>query len=198
MGQLSFYSAEARSARVADLAGLLCGQGQAVGFGRGTAARLSVVVDDAWRAGALVGACAERGVVAELGRSESGHPLVRTAFRADLTALAGLWLRGAVKSVPSGFVPDGSALRIWALTAGRPDGGGYVLGLDPHVPDTHGPLVASLGRAGLPARLLGPRGGGPAVRITGRRRLERLAELVGPSPDGAAERSWPRRPEAGA
>lgn len=191
MDQLSFYSAEARAARVADLAGLLCGPGQAVGFGRGTAARLSVVVDDAWRAKALVRACAERGVVAEFGSSDAGHPSVRTAFRADLTELAGAWLRGAVKSVPSGFVPDGSALRIWALAAGRPDGNGYLLGLDPHVPETHGPLVTSLGRAGLSAKLLGPRGGGPALRITGRRRLERLVELVGPTPDGAIGRVWP-------
>lgn len=191
MGQLSFYSAEARGPRVADLAGLLCGPGQAVGFGRGTAARLSVVVDDDWRARALVEACGERGVVAELGRSDSGHPAVRTAFRADLTELAGQWLRGAVKSVPNGFVPDGSALRMWVLAAGHPTRGGYLLGLDPHVPETHGALVASLGRAGLSASLLRPRGGGPALRITGRRRLERLVELVGPAPAGAIGRVWP-------
>ena len=88
MDQLSFFSAEARHPRVADLAGMLCGPGQAVGFGRGTAARLSVVVADDWRARSLVRACEERGVGAELDRSEADHPLVRTAFRADLTELA--------------------------------------------------------------------------------------------------------------
>ncbi|MEU6128650.1 hypothetical protein ABZ805_05690 [Saccharopolyspora sp. NPDC047091] len=191
MDQLSFFSAEARHPRVADLAGLLCGPGQAVGFGRGTAARLSVVVVDDWRARSLVRACDDRGVAAELGRSEEGHPLVRTAFRADLTGLAGQWLRGAVKSVPADFAPDGAALRLWALAAGRPVPGGYLLGLDPHAPETYEPLAVALARAGLPARCMGPRAGGPALRVTGRRRIERLAELVGPTPDGAIERTWP-------
>lgn len=191
MDQLSFFSAEARHPRVADLAGMLCGPGQAVGFGRGTAARLSVVVADDWRARSLVRACEERGVGAELDRSETDHPLVRTAFRADLTELARDWLRGAMKSVPADFSPDGAALRIWALTAGRPVPGGYLLGLDPHAPDTHEPMASALSRAGLPTRCLGPRAGGPALRVTGRRRVERLAELVGPTPDGAIERTWP-------
>ncbi|RCW40191.1 hypothetical protein DFQ14_11271 [Halopolyspora algeriensis] len=195
MGQLSFFSAEARLPRIADLAGILCGPGQAVGFGRGTAARLSVVVADTWRADSLVAACAERGVEAELGRSDEGYPLLRTAFRADLTELAGRWLRGAVKSVPSEFVPDGPVLRLWVLTAGHPDaGGGYSLGLDPHAPDTHAPLASALDRAGLPAKLVGPRGGGPVLRVSGRRRVERLAELVGPVPAGAVGRCWPPAP----
>jgi hypothetical protein len=189
--QLSFFSAEARHPRVADLAGLLCGPGQAVGFGRGTAARISVVVADDWRARALSAACAERGVIAEATRSEEGHPLLRTAFRSDLTDLARHWLRGAVKSVPSGFAPDGAALRIWALASGRLESSGYVLGLDPHAPETHDALASALARAGLPARRIGSRGGGPALRVTGRRRIERLAELVGPTPDGAIERTWP-------
>ncbi|GAA4836897.1 hypothetical protein [Saccharopolyspora rosea] len=191
MDQLSFFSAEARQPRIADLAGLLCGPGQAVGFGRGTAARLSVVVAEEWRARALVAACAERGVDAQLGRSDEGRPLVRTAFRADLTALAARWLRGAVKSVPADFAPDGPALRIWALTAGCAEPSGYRLGLDPHAPDTHAPLVAALRRSGLETRPIGPRAGGPALRLTGRKRLARLAELVGPTPDGAIERTWP-------
>lgn len=191
MDQLSFYSSEARRPRVADLAGVLCGPGQAVGFGRGTAARVSVVMPELWRARSLVQACAERGVDAEIGRSEEGHPLVRTPFRADLTELARQWLRGAVKSVPEAFVPDGSALRIWALTAGRLDPGGYSLGLDPHAQETHEPLVMALARSGIPAKLIGARAGGPALRVTGRRRIERLAELVGPTPDGAIERTWP-------
>ncbi|MER7010623.1 hypothetical protein ABT324_04245 [Saccharopolyspora sp. NPDC000359] len=189
--QLSFYSAEARQPVIADLAGLLCGPGQAVGFGRGTAARLSVVVDAEWRARSLVEACAQRGVEAELGRSDEGRPLVRTAFRTDLTGLAAQWLRGAVKSVPAGYVPDGAALRIWALTAGSAEPSGYRLGLDPHAPDTHAPLAAALLGCGLPAKPVGPRAGGPALRVTGRRRLARLAELVGPTPDGAIERTWP-------
>lgn len=191
MDQLSFYSAEAQQPRISDLAGVLCGPGQAVGFGRGTAARISVVVAEPWRAHALAAACADRGVAAEISTSDSGLPLVRTAFRSDLTALAGQWLRGAVKSVPADLTPNGGVLRVWALSAGRLEPGGYVLGLDPHAPDTHAALVSALGRAGLPAKVIGPRGGGPALRVTGRRRIARLAELVGPTPVGAIERTWP-------
>ncbi|GAB3296592.1 hypothetical protein [Parasphingorhabdus pacifica] len=191
MDQLSFFSAEARRPRVADLAGLLCGPGQAVGFGRGTAARVSVVVLEDWRARSVVAACAERGIAAEVDRSAEGNPLVRTAFRSDLTGLAGQWLRGAVKSVPRGYVPDGPALRFWALAAGRMDPAGYFLGLDPHSEATHEPLAQALAHGGLPAAFVGTRAGGPGLRVTGKRRLARLAELVGPAPVGAIERTWP-------
>ncbi|SDP95325.1 hypothetical protein SAMN04487905_11753 [Actinopolyspora xinjiangensis] len=194
MGQLSFFSAEARPARVADLAGLLCGHGELTGFGRGTAARLSVVLAESWRAHALVEVFRARGVSVELSHTERGESLLRTSFRADLTQLATEWLHGAVKSVPNGFNPDGSALRVWTLTAGVPTGGGYLLGLDPDVPETHGPLASSLGRAGLPARVVGPSGAEPALRIVGRRRLTRLAELVGPAPEGAPGGAWPSSP----
>jgi hypothetical protein len=191
VGQLSFYSADAREPCVADLAGLLCGPGQAVSFGRGTAARVSVVVAEPWRARALALSCAERGVHANVRRSEEGHPVVRTAFRADLAGLAGAWLRGAVKAVPDGFELDGSALRMWAVASGRVEATGYLLGLDPHAAGTHEPLMAALARSGLPATLLGARSGGPALRVTGRRRLRRLAELVGPTPPGVQEWTWP-------
>lgn len=191
--QLSFFSSEARSPRIVDLSGTLCGPGQTVGFGAGTAARLSVVVDEPCRARALAAAYAERGVDAELARSAEGHPLVRTAFRVDLVPLATAWLRGAVKSVPAGFELDGPALRMWALAAGRPGPGAatYLLGLDPHAPDTYEPLASALARAGLPATLLGPRSGGPLLRIAGRRRLHRLSELVGCVPAGADGGMWP-------
>ena len=190
--QLSFYSVDARPPAVADLAGMLCGPGQTVRFGRGGSARLSLVVADRWRVVALAAECAARGVLAELAVSgDEDRPLLRTAFRADLAELAAAWTRGAVKAVPAGYVPDGPALRLWAQAAGRCDGRGYLLGLDPHAPDTHEPLAAALARAGLTPVLLGPRGGGPAVRITGRRRLGRLVELVGAAPPGAAPGVWP-------
>jgi hypothetical protein len=189
--QMSFFSVDARPSAVADLAGVLCGHGQAVRFGRGGSARLSVVVADRWRVVALAAECAARGVVAELATSEEGLPLLRTAFRADLAGLAASWIRGAVKAVPVGFVPDGPALRLWAQTAGRPEGRGYLFGLDPHAPDTHEPLGAALTMAGLAPVLVGPRAGGPALRLTGRRRLGRLAELVGAVPPGAPPDAWP-------
>lgn len=187
--QLSFFSAEVSPPRLADLAGVLCGHGQLVSFGR-TAARLSVVVDEMWRAQVLAEACAERGVRGQIATSDEGHPLVRTAFRADLIGLANAWTKGAVKAVPSGFRLDGQALRLWALSGGDWTHGGYLLPLDPRAPETHAPLTAALADTGLHGTPLGVRAGGPGLRLTGRRKLSRLAELVGPAPD-VAEPHWP-------
>lgn len=189
--QLSFFSVDARRPAVGDLGGLLCGPGQTVRFGRGGSARLSVVVADSWRATALANECAGRGVEVDIATSDDGRPLLRTAFRADLAELAANWMRGAVKAVPDGLELDGHTLRLWAQTCGRADARGYLLGLDPHAPDTHAALSAALVRSGFPAVLLGPRGGGPAVRITGRRRLAQFVELVGPPPPGASIDCWP-------
>ncbi|GAA3891894.1 hypothetical protein GCM10022243_66020 [Saccharothrix violaceirubra] len=192
MGQLSFFSAEARAPRVGDLAGLLCGPGRALGFARGRAARVSVALDEPGRGPALVSAMAERGVEARVGTcAEKGNPEVTTAFRTDLTGLAGQWLRSGTKVVPDDFAPDGGVLRLWALAAGRWVESGYVLGLDPDAPDTHEPLRKALATAGLPATLSAPKAGGPALRVNGRRRLERLAELVGRAPTGVTGRTWP-------
>ncbi|GGP36080.1 hypothetical protein [Saccharothrix coeruleofusca] len=212
MGQLSFFSAEARQPCVGDLAGVLCGPGQVLGFARGRAARVSVGLEERWRAPALVAAFAERGVQAEARSVEAPPPEdgaedaegdaagnagpvrtweVRTAFRADLRGLAARWLRGAEKAVPEGFTPHGGVLRMWALASGRWVESGYLLGLDPLAPATHEPLRTALAAAGLPAALLTPRAGPPALRVVGRRRLERLAELVGRAPRGVAERTWP-------
>jgi hypothetical protein len=194
--QISFFSAEVEGHAVADLAGLLCGPGQAVSFGRGTAARVSMVIRDNWRAGALVAACAERGVDLEVGVTPEGNPLVRTAFRSDLAGLAAAWLRGAIKAVPAGFAASGPALRVWALGAGRwsPTGTSYLFGLDPHAPGTHQVLLSVLARAGLPATLTGVRGGNPALRVIGKQRLGRLADLVGALPAKASAADWPSDP----
>lgn len=199
MGQLSFYSADANAPRVTDLAGVLCGPGQATGFGAGTAARLSVVLDQRPRARALLAACAERGVEAFAGPTEDGRVQVRTAFRTDLVDLAAAWLgdtpdgplTGTVKSVPERLRLDGVTLRMWALVAGRWSESGYLLGLDPVSPQTHQPLVDALVLAGLPVGLVDAAAGGPAVRVTGVRRLARLAELVGDAPPGLPAHDWP-------
>ncbi|WP_245379263.1 hypothetical protein [Kibdelosporangium banguiense] len=187
---MSFFSAEAMQPGVADLAGLLCGPGQVVRFAR-AAARLSVAVDEPWRRAALAAAFAERGVDAELGVSEEEHPQVRTAFRTDLIGLADAWTPGAVKAVPVGLALDGAVLRLWALATGRWVENGYLLGLDPGAPETHEPLVQAVTRIGLPASLLGVRAGGPGLRLTGRRRIGRLVELVGRAPTPASEPHWP-------
>lgn len=195
--QLSFYSAVACPPRVADLAGVLCGGGTVVPFGSGEAARLSIALDEHWRVRALAAACAERGIETELDAAEqqADRPLLRTAFRADLAWLAERWLRGHAKVVPAGLYPDGGLLRLWAIVAGSRVGSGYQLGLDPDAPHIHEALGTVLARGGLVAVPVsdpksGP-GGGPALRITGRRRAARLAELVGDPPSAAAADRWP-------
>lgn len=306
MGQLSFYSADAHPCALSDLEGVLCGRGQVVVFGRGTTARLSVILgapppppeedeedekdeevgaeaagshpaevaadepapdepapaadddpdaaraldpDDLefldldpeelaavlapttvpargsrrpvtsganaladpsplpppvvapvvlapadpvaeWRARQLRDAFRTRGVDAELARAPDGRPVVRSAFRADLTGLAQRWTRGAVKAVPDGLELDGPRLRHWVLSAGRRAGHAYVLGLDPHAEHTHAPLLAASHRAGLGATL-GVSRQEPCLRIIGRRRQGRLGELVGDPPRDLAADVWP-------
>ena len=65
------FSAQASAVSLDDLAGLLCAQGQVHGFGRGTAARVSIVVAERWRAIEIVRACAERGLSAEQSSTEA-------------------------------------------------------------------------------------------------------------------------------
>jgi hypothetical protein len=197
VGQLSFYSADATQPRVADLAGVLCGPGQAIGFGAGTAVRLAVPVTQRWRAVALVAAFAERGVDAVIVGSE-GDWLVRTAFRADLVPLANAWSAVAAPATLAGADRnrlDGATLRLWALAAGRSSATGYLLGLDPLSPWTHRPLVTALVRAGVSPALLDSTDsgadGGPALRVSGTRRLARLVELVGVPPYGVSGHDWP-------
>ncbi|MGH3914248.1 MAG: hypothetical protein ACRDTC_12705 [Pseudonocardiaceae bacterium] len=189
--QLSLFSDQAKEASPADLAGLLCAQGQVHGFGRGTAARVSIVVADRWRAVEILQACQQRALPVDRGRTEENHYWVRTAFLAGLLPLATAWTRGAVKAVPSGWQLDGAALRLWVVAAGIPEGRGYLLGLDPHAPGTQTPLVAALAAVGLAATPLGTRSGQPSLRISGRRRLARLAEMVGDAPRTTPTGQWP-------
>ncbi len=189
MAQLSFYSAEANPPQAGDLAGLMCCRGQLAEFAR-TAARLTLPVDEPWRARALVTALAERGVTATHTLTEDGEHGVRTAFRADLLPLAEEWTKEGEKFAPSGLDLDGGALRLWVLASGGWLGAGYLLGLDPAAPDTYDTVRGALGAAGLPATLQSG-DEGPGLRISGRRRLGRLVELVGRPPSAAAETHWP-------
>jgi hypothetical protein len=192
VAQLSFLSAEALDVGRADLAGLLCAPGQLARFGASGTARLSLVLDEPARAPALTGELAARDITAEAAVTESGSHVLRTAFRRDLVELAAQWTRGAVKSVPDGFALDGPTLRLWVLAAGVPDRrSGYLLGLDPHAPQTHVALAGAVTKLGLPVVRLGPRGGGPALRISGIRARRRLLELVGPAPELAVSDYWP-------
>jgi hypothetical protein len=191
VSQLSFFSAEAVPPAVTDLAGVLAAAGQVVMVGEG--ARLSVVVEADWRAAALADMIVAAGLRAEISRTEEDNPLVRTAVDARLLGIAADWTRGAVKTVPSHWLPGPRELRAWTLAAGTPDADRYLLRLDPHAPDTHSALASALMRVGIAPTLIGTRGAHPALRIGGRRRLSRLVENVGEPPDGPeALESWPR------
>ena len=191
MSQLSFFSAESVPPAVTDLTGVLAAAGQVVTVGSG--ARLSVVVDAGWRADALAEMIHVTGLQAEVTRTEEDSPLVRTAVDPRLLGVAEEWTRGAVKTVPPQWLPGPRELRAWTLAAGSPEADRYLLGLDPHAPDTHSPLASALMRVGIAPTLIGTRGSRPALRISGRRRLLRLVENVGDAPDGPeAGLAWPR------
>ena len=188
-GQLSFLTAGVRPPAVDDLEGLLLGAAQVVRLG-GTA-RLSVLVEPSWRVGAVLAAYAERDLRGEAVPGEEGATSVRTPFSRLLLPVAERWVRGAVKSVPAGFMLDGSRLRLWAVGAGRRDEHGYLLRLSPHDPAVWQPAGAALAGMGIAGTFVGPRAGGPAYRITGRRRSARLREYVGEAPAGALPTDWP-------
>jgi hypothetical protein len=81
---------------------------------------------------------------------------------------------------------SGPRLRLWVAAAGEPVPGGYALGLDP-LKDLVA-IDAALVRAGLAGRLSDD---GRHYLIMGKRRLRRLAELVGERPGAAPEHVWP-------
>ena len=195
MSQLSFFSAESVPPAVSDLTGLLAAPGQVVLVGSGAeqAARVSVVVEQVWRAEAIAQLIADAGLTPEVSRTDEETPLVRTAVDPRLVPMAADWTRGAVKTVPPQWLPGPRELRAWTLAAGTPEVDRYLLGLDPHAPDTHSALASALMRVGMAPTLIGTRGAHPALRISGRRRLSRLVENVGEPPDDAeAFLQWPR------
>jgi hypothetical protein len=106
---------------------------------------------------------------------------VRTAYSSRLTGLARAWPPAADKLFLSG-----PRLRLWVAAAGAPHPTGYALGLDPDG-SLDRAADAALARVGLAGTIQA----GPAYVIAGRRRLARLAELVGERPAAAPERLWP-------
>jgi len=189
--QLSLFGVEAADPVPEDLEGLLAGPGQIVRMG-GTA-RVSIVVDAAWRVHVLVDEFAARGLGATWVSTVDSHFGVRSAYSTGLAPMATAWLRGAVKMPPPGFGLDGRRLRLWLAAAGGPDPtGGFVLRLGASDEPSWAPVGAALAGIGLTGALLSGRGAGPAYRIEGRRRLARLAELVGDPPELAPAGVWPR------
>ncbi|MBG0565234.1 hypothetical protein [Actinoplanes aureus] len=106
---------------------------------------------------------------------------VRTAYSQRLNGLARAWPAAAAQLFLSG-----PRLRLWVAAAGDPRPGGYALGLD--LGKDRLPVEAALVRAGLAGRVSDD---GRFYLISGRRRLRRLAELVGERPPAAPEESWP-------
>ena len=186
MTQFSLFGAAAAVPTVDDLGGVLLAGGHWV-RATGTA-RLSVVVRDAWRAAALATEFADRGIGGDLPQPAAAGTAVRTAFSADLAALAAAWTRGANEAPPPTFQLTAGGLRLWAIAAGRPDEAGYLLGTA--LPDdaVHRAAGAQLSRLGLAAVSI--HRGGAGWRVTSAKRLRRLQELIGPPPDGGAG-NWP-------
>ena len=132
----------------------------------------------------------------------AGVPIfeVRTAYSSRLNGLA----RGWPPATHQLFL-DGPRLRLWVAAAGEPRPEGYALGLGPGGPgldpgtpgpgpgknelgEDHEVIDAALIAAGLAGTLSD---GGRCYLISGRRRLARLAELVGDPPDAAPPGVWP-------
>jgi hypothetical protein len=218
--QLTMFGAETIEPSPADLAGLLAGPGE---LGRmGGTARVSVIVDDAWRVHVLVAEFVARGLTATwapvieepprdqalpgvrdeppdpteeiLDTPEESRPPgdtpeepppprfeVRTAYSRRLNGLAKAWPEAAAQLFLSG-----PRLRLWVAAAGLPRPGGFRLGLDPAKDPVE--VDAALVRAGLAGRVSDD---GRSYLIVGRRRLTRLAELVGERPDAAPPEMWP-------
>jgi hypothetical protein len=109
---------------------------------------------------------------------------VRTAYSSRLKALATAW-----PTASDQLFLTGPRLRLWVAAAGRPTPGGYALGLDPDYSASNKEATgAALRRAGLEGVLAN---GDSHYLIMGRRRLARLAELVGECPAAAPAELWP-------
>jgi hypothetical protein len=106
---------------------------------------------------------------------------VLTAYSSRLIGLARAW-----PEVSEQLFLSGPRLRLWVAAAGEPIPGGYALGLDPG--KDVAAIDAALVRAGLAGRLSDD---GTHMRIMGKRRVRRLAELVGERPEAAPEEMWP-------
>ena len=106
---------------------------------------------------------------------------VRTAYSSRLNGLARAW-----PPPPDRLFLSGPRLRLWVAAAGEPRSGGYALRLDPV--DNPGIADSALVRAGLAGTVSDQ---GLYYLISGKKRLRRLAELVGVRPPAAPQALWP-------
>jgi hypothetical protein len=189
-GQLPFFAAASADPIAGDLSGLLIGPGQVVRMG-GTA-RVSIVVDAPWRVHALAAEFRLRGLGIQWEPSSvEGHFGVRTSYSGTLSPLSALWLRGAVKAPPAGFLLDGLRLRLWFTGAGSlaQDGTEALLRVGTSDELCWKPAVKALDALGLPVDPTPTRGA--ALRVSGRRRIRRLAELIGEPITAVPKDAWP-------
>ena len=187
--QFSLFGAEAAEPQLGDLDGLLLAGGDWVRTEGNSMARLSVLVVDEWRAEALQTELFDRQLASDTAPAPGGLIAVRTEITVGLQAQAARWTRGASQRVPDDLALTASALRLWAIAAGRSEDSGYLLAMaDPDGP-LHRAAGGQLAKMGVAAIDVGLRGG-PGWRITSAKRLRRLAELLGEPPRGGRA-AWP-------
>jgi hypothetical protein len=190
--QFSLFGAEAADPIVDDLDGLLFAGGDWVRTEKNSAARLSVLVSDDWRAAALTAELAARSLSSDTVPAPGGLIAVRTEITGELTAHAARWTRGASLRLPADLELTASGLRLWSIATGRTDEHGYLLGVAEPDGAVHRAGGAQLAKLGVAAVAVGVRGG-PGWRVTSAKRLRRLAELVGEAPTDAGA-DWPSSP----
>lgn len=202
MNQLTFFDAGLVPVTAADLGAVLIAQGQCqLLFGdsdttRGRrrkpapqSARLSVLLHTEWRARQL----------ADLARMAiprvSCEALADTSWLvrmegAALLPVAHAWTKGAVKTVPAHWSLSDRAVQVWATVAGVQEENSMRFGLDAHIA-SHEQLrnraAAALAQLGAAPTYVGPRAGGPALRVSGQRRLAHVMAILGEPPEDG---SW--------
>jgi hypothetical protein len=188
--QFSLFGAEAADPLVEDLDGVLFAGGDWVRADGGSAARLSVLVADEWRAEALRSEFADRGLDSDTAAAPGDLIAVRTEVTARLVPHAQRWTRGAALRPPADLALTASGLRLWAIAAGRAEEAGFLLRMADPDGELHRMAGAQLARLGVTAVEIGSRVR-TGWRVTSVKRLRRLAELIGAPPAGCGP-DWPR------
>lgn len=188
--QPSLFGAEAADPVIEDLDGVLLAGGDWVRTDRDSAARLSILVAEQWRAEALRSEFSDRGLTSDTAEAPGELIAVRTEITARLAPHALRWTRGAALRAPADLALSASGLRLWAIAAGRADEAGFLLRMLDPAGVLQRAAGAQLARLGVTAVEIGARTG-VGWRVTSLKRLRRLAELIGAPPPGCG-RDWPR------
>jgi hypothetical protein len=188
--QLSLFGVEASAPEPADLAGLLIAGGEIVRAD--DTAQVSIVVGHPWRAAAIVAECGRRGLAATSVSTVTSYVGVRTSYASALAGLARSWTDEVGRRPPRDLRLDARVLRLWAMAVGHREGTSYALPVGESDQAFRDVLGAGLAGLGLAAQLVSRRGTGePTFRIVGKRRLDRLVEMVGDAPRQAPPDMWP-------